>query len=622
MIATRDVEAPASPGIHEWIAVAALVLLAFALRAAHPAQMAVEHFDEGVYATRLWFADDAVFPSRHLYAPPLVPWLLRQSIDAFGPSFLGTMLPGVIAGTLTVALVWWTARRWFGTTAGFAALLLAAFSDFHIVYSRTALTDAPLALWLIAAVYCFERSFSRGSLRWAAAAGVFTALAWWTKYNGWLAAAIATAGLVAWLVVRRLEPKPGRAHAPSTLRLFWCWLMAIAVAGALWLPVLEGLGPVGGYAAVAENHRRYLVGVSGWWSAMIHHAGAHRLFDGWLTITSVAAALLSPVVARVLSRSTWNESGAADATRGRQTSALRWMCYAAGVIAFTGLAAVVGSAVALALLAAGGLAAQLVASRNTSTTAANPRRRPHSHRTLAICLVAAWFFGLMLATPFYRPYPRLSLPWLVSAWLGAAALVGWIADRWTGRTASSGGEQFAVARQPAVLGLLTAALAAAGILGLALSAGRLSERRVAGWQSRTGLETIAAAAGLEMERIAGEPPSEGRPPFVAYVYAQPALVFRLNAAGAVAQPLGDLGFGDAEPGVPVFLLLDPDSLDDPRLIRQWELLRPRSRQVAVYDYRPSDLVLLNELSPRELAHRKGTGRETTRRIGLYQMRDR
>ena len=36
---------------------------------------------------------------------------------------------------------------------------------------------------------------------------------------------------------------------------------------------------------------------------------------------------------------------------------------------------------------------------------------------LPACLLAAWFTGLTLATPFYYPYPRLVLPWLCSTWI-------------------------------------------------------------------------------------------------------------------------------------------------------------------------------------------------------------
>src|SRR5690606_22903414 len=50
--------------------------------------------------------------------------------------------------------------------------------------------------------------------------------------------------------------------------------------------------------------------------------------------------------------------------------------------------------------------------------------RPHSRsgehvrwRHLAVWLLAAWFFGLLISIPFYTPYPRLLLPWYAGGWL-------------------------------------------------------------------------------------------------------------------------------------------------------------------------------------------------------------
>ena len=158
----------ARPSRGEVAVVVLIVACGFMLRVAYPTTMAVEHFDEGVYASNLWFgeAEEYRYPFRHLYAPPLFPFLLKWTQFLFGPTHWGTMLVGIFCGGCTVAVVWWVAREWFGLESGIAAATLAAFSDFHILYSRTALTDVPLSLWMLLAVYFIWKAFHTLRLRW------------------------------------------------------------------------------------------------------------------------------------------------------------------------------------------------------------------------------------------------------------------------------------------------------------------------------------------------------------------------------------------------------------------------------------------------------------------------
>ena len=147
---------------------AAIVLTGVLLRSAYPSRMAVEHFDEGVYASNLWFgADDGFrYPNRHLYAPPLLPALTEWSMILLGPSHVGCMLVSLLAGGLTIGLIWWVAGEWFGEEAALAAATLAGLSDFHILYSRTVLTDVLLCFWLLLAVYLTGETYRRGRGGW------------------------------------------------------------------------------------------------------------------------------------------------------------------------------------------------------------------------------------------------------------------------------------------------------------------------------------------------------------------------------------------------------------------------------------------------------------------------
>src|SRR5690606_32549332 len=109
--------------------------------------------------------------------------------------------------------------------------------------SRTALTDGLLCLWLLWAVYWAWRAMTQGTPASILLAGLFACLAWWTKYNGWLALAISGSGTIAWLLVDRStgfqrvrRSTVGPTHGLKTRAtlhplLRWLAIAAIAVGG-------------------------------------------------------------------------------------------------------------------------------------------------------------------------------------------------------------------------------------------------------------------------------------------------------------------------------------------------------------------------------------------------------
>lgn len=579
----------------ELLLAGAIVLVGFALRCAVPARMAVEHFDEGVYASNLWFDAESgyQYPERHLYAPPLLPALLEGTMILLGPSHWGTMLPGVLFGGLTVGLLWWVARSWFVPEVGLAAALLAATSDVHILYSRTALTDVPLCFWLLLAVYLAWEALRRADVRWAVAAGIATGLAWWTKYNGWLPLAIVLAALVPRLWTGRL-----RLSAP---RLVFTWLIVTVTALVVWFPVWIGLQQHGGYAVVAANHRQYLVGVSGWWGSLLQQYGNLRSLDGWLSCGGLGMAILTPTLLPPLRhRFTWNAPG-------------NFVLVLIGAaLCAAGMAAAITSSAVLCTAAVLGITGHLLRQRSASQTG---ERRPDN--SPAGWLLAAWFFGLFLATPFYRAYPRLTLPWLMSAWLGTGLAIGWfwrgLANRPEPQTARAG------LRGPAVLLMLI------GGAGIAWFGNRQARNGLPAWQDRTGMETITAqmvgdirqdiSSGNEQSRPAGSTAD-----FVVYVYGEPALFFHLRAAGALAGPVSHLKFADPSApalGVPVYLAVGPHALRSPKFTEDWTRYKDRFRLVTEFQYRPSTLVALNNDPPDRLAEDNGRPVEPVR---LYRLK--
>ncbi|MGC1276039.1 MAG: glycosyltransferase family 39 protein [Planctomycetaceae bacterium] len=479
----------------EWIAVVAIVLIAAALRLAFAERMAVEHFDEGVYASNIFFGpeEDRRYPYRHLYAPPLLPWLIELCMLFLGTDGIAPFLPALVLGTATIPLAWWTARCWFGPPAGLAAAGLVATSDFHLLYSRTALTDVPVTFFMLLAVYLYWEAVRRGSIDWSLAAGIATGLAWWTKYTGWLPLAIAAAGSLAWLLFERQAG--GVSLSSRAWTIAKCFFTTAITACLVWSPVLIGLQEFGGYAAVTDNHRRFLQPWSQWLDNLWQQAGNIAAQSGGLTV--VGLALLAGAIPL---RTGWPGSV-------RALLAV-WCAVVAGWTTFR-----IGPALPLLLLVVVGVATVLLVPLRSPEAPAV--EKVHSQRRLAAWLIAAWFCGLLATTPFYHPYPRLAIPWLLAALLGVSV---WLAESkfstaaaWTNRRS----ELF-----PAVM----------LVLPLTVAAAILHERpwwtfgwTVPGWQARTDV----AAAGRRFANAVRHDARNSERPVLVDVHAQPALFYYL-----------------------------------------------------------------------------------------------
>jgi 4-amino-4-deoxy-L-arabinose transferase-like glycosyltransferase len=592
----------ARPNAVEWWLVAAISLAGLAARCARPAALAVEHFDEGVYASNIFFSGEEGrdrYPDQHLYAPPLLPHLVEWTMVALGPSNLAAMVPGIVAGSLTVPLVWWVGRRWIGPTAGLASATVVALNDAHIFFSRTALTDVLLCLWVVAAVYLFwEAQVTRSRLA-LVAAGAVTGLAWWTKYSGWLPLAIGLAGVVPWRMADvRGAMRPGQSSRPSnsdSVRLLagamLRWGVVAAIALLVWSPWLWSLQGKGGYAAVMKNHRGYMVGLAGWFPSLCSQAAKIRSLDGPFTTVALPVALaLCAAYFKKASRSrfTWN------CLLSNRTLLL--------AVAATCLSwAFLGSAVGSLLFAAAGLLAVGVSRRPVCEGGHDSPRV-----SLAIWLLAAWFLGLMATTPLYTPYPRLALPLLMACWLCVGLTVGAFCDRICSvserlhRDITPAGRDLpagtASSPSAAANGRVSLALALLAVLLLANAIS--TPRGVPGWQSRTGLAELAPVIIDDARDSVGVSRESGLDKFAISTYADPGLLFQLRLAGVgLVTPLSNLNFARPDappPPLPRFVVIGPVARRTAGFEEQFSAARPRLELVQTYQISPSDLVLLDQ----------------------------
>lgn len=586
------------PGACEWWLVAALFLTGFAVRAAWPSRLAVEHFDEGVYASNIFFSGDKGdehYPDQHLYAPPLVPFLIECAMLALGPSNLAAILVNIAIGSLTIPLVWWVGRRWFGPVAGLASATLVALNDVHVVFSRTALTDVPLCFWLVAAVYCFCEALATGSRIALVAAGIATGLAWWTKYNGWLPLAFGLTGLIAWRLaghccVARVEPGR-RPNVGQILRPFarslGSWAVMALVAFSIWAPWLWSLQAKGGYSRVAANHRGYLVGLTGWWDSLVAQETKLERLEGALSFLSVILVLLVCCLFARCSRQrcTWNM------LIGNWSVAISLL-----IGSLVGIA--IGINGALAIVAAGGIVCVLSSQYSGGEL-------PSKSKTLAGWLLTLWFIGLLVMIPLYTPYPRLTLPWLMACWLGCGAAVTACVQRVgslcgnTNRTHEPDiQDAFHHAIAPKRIPLwLRIVVAVCLVKSLFFWTSDAWSRGVPGWNARTSLVEPAARLIDDVCRKVGIVRTDNLDQIVIYIYGDPALMFQLRLAGVRwVRPLKSLAVAGPDapaPRLTSFVVVGPQARRTTGFTDQFEIAKERLELIGSYHYRPSDLVVLD-----------------------------
>lgn len=561
-----------------------IAVVAVGMRFALPSRISIEHWDEAVYSCNRFFPDGS-YPGRFLYAPPLLPALIELSMLAGGPTTNAAVLPNLIFSALTVILCWWAARDWFGKAAGISAAALAALNDFHIAYSRTALTDPALCFWFLLAVYCTWRALTRQRLVEAVIAGVAAGAAWDTKYNGWLTLAVALSAFVAWVIFERFDSRQLLARLPALATIF-------VTAGVVWSPVWFSF-KAGQYSEVVQNQAGYYVGLAGWTESFARQAANLRFFENWSSAASIAAAVALPVLF----------------CRGLRLLAL------AAILGLEAIPAGVSPILLGAALAGPALILLTSYWSGQSDEAARSRR-------LAAWLVAAWNIGLLVATPTYKPYPRIVMPWLISAILGTAAacsllfepamaiaesgrktrkIVGWaLIAVWVlyplatlqFRRLDKAGFRFEPRAWAHPMGEL--------VLGkLGIMERPHSNLPIPGWLDRTARSRqILAALGDARGRV--EPALRMRPLHV-ISYGEPAIVFHLNAIGIDASPVADFAFlspGQPRVAQPAFLMALPNSREEFD-----RLIGPYANQLSSEAFlreTPSDIVLLDKYSPRDL----------------------
>lgn len=114
--------------------------------------------------------------------PPVSMMIMGLFGRVLGFSSLSMLLPHMLAGIATVALVYFAVRRWYGMKSAVIAGAVMALTPAAVLMFRFNNPDSFLTLFLTASAYAFIRAFeTKKPVLWLSLAGVFTGLAFNTK---------------------------------------------------------------------------------------------------------------------------------------------------------------------------------------------------------------------------------------------------------------------------------------------------------------------------------------------------------------------------------------------------------------------------------------------------------
>lgn len=98
--------------------------------------------------------------------PPASLWVMELSVRVFGLSSWSMLVPQVLLGVASVAVLWAAVRRSFGTAAGLIAGTVLAVTPVAVLMFRFNNPDALLVLLMTAAAWAMTRAVADGRWRW------------------------------------------------------------------------------------------------------------------------------------------------------------------------------------------------------------------------------------------------------------------------------------------------------------------------------------------------------------------------------------------------------------------------------------------------------------------------
>lgn len=297
-------------------------------------------------------------------------WLQALFVRLLGFHTWVLLLPGVLAATATVPLLYGAVRRWSGNAAAVVAAVVFVLSPVTFVTMRVNLADSVLVCCLVAAAYLLTRYFEDPRRRWLLGSAALVGVAFQVKMiEAWLILPAMTLALLirpgrakplraamflgisvavslSWLVITGLIPRSARPHVDgSASDSFWEMVFrynGIGRAESDGTMLAATAAPYGGEPGPLRLFNDQLGGqigwllplalvllVAGWW---VHRRDpGWAMWGGWLaTVVVVLSAVggLHPYYATVLVPALAAVLGAGTTAAWRtwrERSLLRWV---------------------------------------------------------------------------------------------------------------------------------------------------------------------------------------------------------------------------------------------------------------------------------------------------------
>ena len=165
--------------------------------------------------------------------PPLFIWMQALSMNAFGVGEFAARFPNVIAGIVTLLVLFNIGRKREDERFGLLWAMMYGISFLPFFYFKSGIIDPWFNLFIFLGIYCFSRYAESNSIGAAALSGLFNALAVMTKGPVGFLIFCLTVGV--WLIIKRFR---------FTFR--WkdvgVFFAVLALVGGAWFIVLAASG--------------------------------------------------------------------------------------------------------------------------------------------------------------------------------------------------------------------------------------------------------------------------------------------------------------------------------------------------------------------------------------------